>query len=186
MPVITQSARKRKFRIQCPYANCNRRFKSRHGATYHKRTKHKPWEPLAPLDSLSDSDQSISLLHDEHSSSDDSDDSDLPNSDPFRLAIFDASEDGKQDEGGSVPPQLDVNDHAMFENNGQGGGSSPDRPHLGSDLPDPGLDTLGGNDNLTNSWTEDLDINDDEPEIQSRPSTYSRYREYHPYLTGEY
>jgi hypothetical protein len=197
MPVdITLSARKRKFRIPCPYANCRRRFKSQRGATYHKRTKHQSWEPLA-LDAISESDQSVPLLHDEPS---DFASSELPDSDSdssVSLASSEAThargydsgdlamgEDSKQDEGGSDPPQLDDNNWAIFEDD-QDGGSSPDRPHLGSDLPDPGLDTLGGDD-LTNPWTEDFDTGDEEAEMQTCPSTYHRRREYHSHLTGEY
>jgi hypothetical protein len=192
MPVdTTRSVHNRDFRFPCPYANCGRWFKSRKGATYHGRAKHKPSEPLA-LDSIPESDQSIPLLHDEHS---DNASSDLPNSDPFSVSFSNANgynsgdqalgEDGEQDKGGSVPPQLDDHNWAVFEDNDQDRGSSPDRPHLNSDFPDPRLDTLGG-DNLTNPWTEDLDPSDEEPETQSHPGTYHRYREYHPYLTGEY
>ena len=49
-------------------------------------------------------------------------------------------------------------------------------------------DTLSG-DSLSKPWAEDLDSDDpsdDEPELRSRSGVYRQYREYHPYLTGEY
>lgn len=62
----TQILHIRNIRFPCPYAGCRRQFKSQHGLTYHKRTRHRPSEPLE--DTISELDKSIFILPDGGSS----------------------------------------------------------------------------------------------------------------------
>jgi len=147
----------------CPYAKCRRWFKSRHGLTYHKRAVHSPSEPLVLAETTSELewDQSISLLRDQGSDNSESDLELNPNLNGL----------------GDIFSNL----WAVGESNDPGhGGCSLDPPHpqVGQ-LLDADLYALGG-DNLSMPGTGDRDSNS-----PTRPGT-GLYREYHPYLTGEY